>query len=107
MWSENNIAEVSCSLVSLILLENKLEFTSENFEKILQATNVKIESLWYSWFFTKFIGEKVLTSNNSKSENELINSGKIGDDYEKFEKKEIKIEKIQESDEDMGFGLFD
>lgn len=107
MWSDNNIAEVSCSLVSLILIENNLEFTSENFEKILKATNVKIENFWYCWFFTKFGGENIKTSNNSKSDNGLINSEKVGDNDEKFEKKETKIEKIQDSDEDMGFGLFD
>jgi ribosomal protein L12E/L44/L45/RPP1/RPP2 len=107
MWSDNNISEVSCSLVSLILLENNLEFTSENFEKILLATNVKIESFWYTCFFTKFMGEKIVTLNNSKSDNEPIKSDKADVDYEKIEKKETKIEKIQESDEDMGFGLFD
>jgi len=53
------------------------------------------------------MGEKIVTLNNSKSDNEPIKSDKADVDYEKIEKKETKIEKIQESDEDMGFGLFD
>ena len=106
MWDEKNFAEISCSLVSLILLENNLELSGENFEKILQATNIKIEIFWYSWFFTKITkvgGDKNIAPANLKSDENPTSDDKIKPD----EEKEDKSEKKEESDEDMGFGLFD
>ena len=103
MWDQTNLPEISCSLVSLILLENNIELSSENFQKIFKATNIKIESFWYSWFFTKVVGEKTTTLENLKSSDKLTNQDKI----EPAGEKEDKSEKKEESDEDMGFGLFD
>jgi len=102
MWNINNKSEVACSLVSIILEENKVQFTNENFEKIFKVTNLKIETYWYSWFFTKVL---------KKTDNGL---------YESEDPKPILYEKNnqinneenaqtikEESEEDMGFGLFD
>jgi len=101
MWDKNNYPEVACSLVALILLENDLPLSNENFEKIFKTTNVKVQKFWYSWFFSKVVEEKVNSS--SKIENVPENSQK-----EQVEKKETqKITEKEESDGDMGFGLFD
>jgi len=102
MWNINNKSEVACSLVSIILEENKVQFTNENFEKIFKITNLKIETHWYSWFFTKVLKKTdnglcepedpkpILHEKNNQINNE----------------KNVQTIK-EESEEDMGFGLFD
>ena len=57
MWEKTNFPKVACSLASLILLENDLKLSEENFEKIFNSSSIKIEFFWFSWFFTKLVKE--------------------------------------------------
>jgi len=101
MWNITNRSEVACSLVSIILEENKLQFSSQNFEKVFIVTNLKIETYWYSWFFTKVLEKKEVSLYETKDTEPISN--------EKSDEKNssVKKEDKEESDEDMGFGLFD
>lgn len=101
MWDKSNYPEVACSLVALILLENGLPLSNENFEKIFKTTNVKVQQFWYSWFFSKVVEEPVNSQTNTDNVPEKSQK-------EQVEKKETQPTKEkEESDGDMGFGLFD
>jgi ribosomal protein L12E/L44/L45/RPP1/RPP2 len=107
MWEKTNFPKVACSLASLILLENDLKLSEENFEKIFNSSSVKVEAFWFSWFFTKLVKEN---SQFSKQNDIAIDTTCINqNDKKKKIEKEIEPikEKDEESDEDMGFGLFD
>jgi ribosomal protein L12E/L44/L45/RPP1/RPP2 len=110
MWNNKNSNEVACSLASLILLENDLKTSSENFEKIFKACNLNIETFWYSWFFSKLLKENNLIDSKPigiiKSTNGAHSIEKKSDN-DSNQKSEILVEKNDESEEDMGFGLFD
>jgi len=114
MWDKQNFSEVACSLASLILFENNIPLSDENFEKIFKITSVKVEIFWYSWFFSKLLVESNqigATSDNTGTKTE----SKQNITREKSSESETKLNKIEkqeeeekeESDEDMGFGLFD
>lgn len=107
MWEKTNFPRVACSLTSLILLENDLKLSEENFEKIFNSSSVKVEAFWFSWFFTKLVTEN---SQFSKQNDIAIDTTDIdqGDKGKKIEKEIEPIkERDDESDGDMGFGLFD
>jgi len=104
MWDNNNFPEVACSLVSIILMENNIELSNEKFEKVFQTTNLKIDQFWYSWFFTKTIKKSSDEPNNVRAIPEKIEKKTIDNNNNQ----EIKEDSDKEdSDEDMGFGLFD
>ena len=107
MWEKTNFPKVACSLASLILLENDLKLSEENFEKIFNSSSVKVEAFWFSWFFTKLVKE----DNQFSKQNDIAidTTGINQNDRKKKIEKEIEPikEKDEESDEDMGFGLFD
>ena len=107
MWQKTNFPKVACSLASLILLENDLKLSEENFEKIFNSSSIKIEFFWFSWFFTKLVKEN---SQFNKQNDIAIDTTNINQE-DKGKKKEKEVEPIkerdEESDEDMGFGLFD
>jgi len=107
MWDKNNYAEVACSLASLIILENNIKLSDENFEKIFKSTNIKLEVYWYTWFFSKILIE------NNQSEIKIENIPKIKekalDSHNQNDNHKIRKlkEDTEDTEEDMGFGLFD
>lgn len=111
MWNKQNFSEVACSLASLILLENNIPLLDENFEKIFKITNLKVEIFWYSWFFSKLLTEnnQVVTTSDNTGIKTDSNQHSTREKSPESETKLNKIEKQEkeESDEDMGFGLFD
>lgn len=98
MWDKDSFPEVACSLVSIILIDNNIELSDEKFEMIFQATNLNVEHYWYSWFFTNSI--KKTSEIPCKIKENLSCSPEKNEESSNKEAKE-------ESDEDMGFGLFD
>lgn len=98
MWDKTSVSEVACSLVSIILTENNIELSDEKFEMIFRVTNLNIEHYWYSWFFTNNI--KITSMTPCKIKEDLSSSP------EKHKESSNK-ETGEESDQDMGFGLFD
>jgi|Transcript_77412 ribosomal protein L12E/L44/L45/RPP1/RPP2 len=101
MWEIKNKSEVACSLVSIILEENKLQFSSQSFEKIFTVTNLKIETYWYSWFFTKVLENKETNLCDLKDNKPISTEQSVENNSS------VNKEENEESDEDMGFGLFD
>lgn len=101
MWEIKNKSEVACSLVSIILEENKLQFSNQSFEKIFTVTNLKIETYWYSWFFTK------VHENKGTNLCHLKDNKPIATERSAENNSSVNREENEESDEDMGFGLFD
>jgi ribosomal protein L12E/L44/L45/RPP1/RPP2 len=107
MWDKNNYAEVACSLASLIILENNIKLSDENFEKIFKSTNIKLEVFWYTWFFSKILIEnnqsEIKIENLPKIKEKALDSHNQNDNHKN---KKLK-EDTEDTEEDMGFGLFD
>jgi len=102
MWNNSNFPEVACSLVSIILIENNIELSNEKFEKIFQTTNLKIDQYWYSWFFNNTIKKSIDKSEIAPEIPEKNLNKNVNDEND-----QKTIEEKEESDDDMGFGLFD
>jgi ribosomal protein L12E/L44/L45/RPP1/RPP2 len=105
MWNQNNKSEVACILAGIILNENKIKITDETLKKILNNLAIKIEKYWFFLFpklsdkinFDEVLGISINEKTFGNLETKKIKENK--------EEKESIIQK--ESDEDMGFGLFD
>jgi ribosomal protein L12E/L44/L45/RPP1/RPP2 len=109
MWEEKNKSEIACILAGLILNENNITISELNIKNIFFSADVKTENYWPSLFerlsktfkMENTIGfsnlNKVLIPKEEKEEKEE----KI------FDKQEATSSTPKESDEDMGFGLFD
>ncbi|XP_052693540.1 60S acidic ribosomal protein P1-like [Crassostrea angulata] len=107
--------ELACVYAALILADDQVAITSDKIATILKAAGVSVEPYWPSLF------AKALDGVNVKEMISNISSG-VGAapaaaaapagqaaapaDDKKAAKKEEKKEE-SESDEDMGFGLFD
>ncbi|XP_043514091.1 60S acidic ribosomal protein P1 [Frieseomelitta varia] len=110
----NTKAELACVYSTLILVDDDVAVTGEKIQTILKAANVDVESYWPGLF------AKALEGVNIKELITKIGSG-VGSapaaptsavaptSTESAPKEEKKKEEPDEpeSDEDMGFGLFD
>ncbi|XP_011429705.1 large ribosomal subunit protein P1 [Magallana gigas] len=107
--------ELACVYAALILADDQVAITSDKIATILKAAGVSVEPYWPSLF------SKALDGVNVKEMISNISSGAgaapaaaaapaaqaaAPADDKKAAKKEEKKEE-SESDEDMGFGLFD
>ncbi|KAK9509357.1 hypothetical protein O3M35_006693 [Rhynocoris fuscipes] len=113
-------AELACVYSALILVDDDVAVTGEKIQTILKAASVDVEPYWPGLF------AKALEGINAKELITNIGSGvgaapaaggapaaapaeaaaaPAGGDKKKEEKK--KVESEPESDDDMGFGLFD
>mmetsp|Transcript_19940 Transcript_19940/g.48339 ORF Transcript_19940/g.48339 Transcript_19940/m.48339 type:complete len:107 (+) Transcript_19940:2650-2970(+) len=106
MWNQNNKSEVACILAGIILNENKIKITDENLKKILNNLTIKIEKYWFFLFpklSDKINFDEVLGISISEK-----TCGNLETKIKKEEKEEEKESILQkDSEEDMGFGLFD
>ncbi|KAM5464467.1 60S acidic ribosomal protein P1 [Microsporum audouinii] len=107
-------AELAVSYAALILADEDIEITSDKLQTLLKAAGVTdVEPIWTSLF------AKALDGKNLKDL--LVNVGSGGGaapaggapaaggaaTTEAAPAEEEKAEEAEESDEDMGFGLFD
>ncbi|ABW98137.1 hypothetical protein HAN_2g319 (nucleomorph) [Hemiselmis andersenii] len=107
MWENKNKSEVACILAGLILSENNLSISESNIKKILNCTEVKVENFWpilFSRLMDDFEFESPVNSQLA-SEKPILKNEKDGDKSTKKPSNTSDIPK--ESEEDLGFGLFD
>jgi large subunit ribosomal protein LP1 len=111
----SNIAEVAVPYAILALHDDKVEITEENISKILTAAGIEVEPIWISVFAKAFAGKDIgelLTNISAGAASAAPAAGVAAAAAPaaadaapaKGKKEEVKKE---ESDEDMGFGLFD
>ncbi|CAG0914116.1 unnamed protein product [Notodromas monacha] len=110
-------AELACVYASLILRDDDVAITGDKISTILKAAGVTVEPYWPSLFAKALEGVDVksLLSNvgagvgaapaASPSVAAPVSGG--GDAKPAAEEKAKKEEPAEESDDDMGFGLFD
>ncbi|OAQ98618.1 hypothetical protein LLEC1_02091 [Akanthomyces lecanii] len=94
-------SELASSYAALILADDGIEITADKLQALIKAANVEVEPIWTSIFakpgtlehetLTAFCATQALEGKDVKDL--LVN--------------EAKEEEKEESDEDMGFGLFD
>lgn len=114
MWDNKNKSEISCVLAGLILKEQKKEISEENLKNIIKAANIKIENYWPIIFSRcmKDLEKELDVNINNLSSNLTFPQEKKKVEKEeninkKKEEKNDKEDSAKESDDDLGFGLFD
>eukprot|EP00178_Gracilaria_changii_P023448 TRINITY_DN70947_c0_g1_i1.p2 TRINITY_DN70947_c0_g1~~TRINITY_DN70947_c0_g1_i1.p2 ORF type:complete len:112 (+),score=31.07 TRINITY_DN70947_c0_g1_i1:81-416(+) len=106
--------ELACTYAALILADDDVPVTEQKITTILKAAGVEVEPFWPSLF------AKAVADLNIKELITNVGAGAVaapaaaapaagGADAPKEEakKEEKKVESEEESDDDMGFGLFD
>jgi large subunit ribosomal protein LP1 len=106
--------EAACVYAALILQDEGLEITSDKLNKLIDAAGVEVQSIWPSIFAKALAGkdlESMLLSVGSSGPAAAAPSGgaaaSSGGAAAAAPAEEAKAEEAEESDEDMGFGLFD
>jgi len=114
MWVNKNKSEISCVLAGLILREKNIEISETNIKNIIQAANLKIENYWPLIFSRcmKDLGNEFnidmdIPPSNSTLQHDNRKSVAKENREDKKEEKKQKEDSVKESDEDLGFGLFD
>jgi large subunit ribosomal protein LP1 len=106
----SNIAEVAVPYAILALHDDNVDITVENVQKLLTAANIEVEQIWISIFVKAFEGKNVgdmLTSFSAGSGSAVAVAAAPAAAAPAAAKEEAKKVEKEESDEDMGFGLFD
>ncbi|KAM3508118.1 hypothetical protein MY10362_001395 [Beauveria mimosiformis] len=105
-------SELASSYAALILADDGIEITADKLQSLIKAANVEVEPIWTSIFAKALEGKDVKEL--------LVNVGSGGGaapaaggaapaagGAADAPAEEAKEEEKEESDEDMGFGLFD
>ncbi|KAK9816745.1 hypothetical protein WJX72_004473 [[Myrmecia] bisecta] len=109
-------SELACVYAALILADDNLDVTADNINTIVKAAGVKVEPYWPGLFaklFEKTSVEDLITNVGSgggggggaPAAGGAAAGG--GGDAAAAKEEEKKEEEAEESDEDMGFSLFD
>ncbi|KAJ4326528.1 60S acidic ribosomal protein P1 [Fusarium piperis] len=106
-------AELASSYAALILADDGVEITADKLQTLIKAAKVEdVEPIWTSIFAKALEGKDVkdLLVNVGSGGGAAAASGgaaAAGGDAADAPAEEEKEEEAEESDEDMGFGLFD
>jgi large subunit ribosomal protein LP1 len=106
----SNIAELAVPYAILALHDDNVEITEENIMKLLTAANIEVEAVWVSIFVKAFEGKNIgdmLTAFSSAPVAAAGVAAAAPAAAAAASKQEAKAEVKEESDDDMGFGLFD
>ncbi|EPY52542.1 60S acidic ribosomal protein Rpp1-1 [Schizosaccharomyces cryophilus OY26] len=105
-------SELATSYSALILADEGIEITSDKLLSLTKAANVEVEPIWASIFAKALEGKdlkELLLNIGSGAGAAPVAAGgapaAAGEAPAEEKKEEAKVE--EESDEDMGFGLFD
>ena len=110
-----DIAEVAVPYAILALYDDKLDITADNIISLLSAANIEIERVWAEVFAKSFsnpanveklvsaIGAAAPVATGAAAPTAASGSAPAAEE----KKKEAKPAAKEESDEEMGFGLFD
>jgi large subunit ribosomal protein LP1 len=105
--------ELAASYAALILADDGVEITSDKLQTLIKAANVEgVEPIWTSIFAKALDGKDIkdlLTNVGSGGGAPVAGGAAGGADGGAAPAAEEKkdVEAAEESDEDMGFGLFD
>merc|ERR1739844_638092 len=103
-------SELACVYASLILADDDVAVTAEKISTILKAANVTVEPFWPGIFSKclESVAIKDLVSNVGSGVGAAPAAGGAAPAAaEEAPKEEKKVSEAEESDDDMGFGLFD
>ncbi|KAI8348952.1 60s acidic ribosomal protein-domain-containing protein [Mortierella sp. GBAus27b] len=105
-------SELATSYAALILADDGIEISSDKLNTLLKGANVEVESIWVSLFAKALEGKDVASMLSNVGSGGAAPAAAGGaaaaaGGAAAEEKKEEKEEAKEESDEDMGFGLFD
>ena len=105
----SNIAELAVPYAILALHDDNVEITEENIMKLLTAANIEVEAVWVSIFVKAFEGKNIGDMLTAFSSAPVAAAGvaAAAPAAAAAAKQEAKAEVKEESDDDMGFGLFD
>ncbi|KAL5221265.1 hypothetical protein ABZP36_025978 [Zizania latifolia] len=98
-------SEVACTLAALILHDDGIPITAEKIATLVKAANIKVEAYWPGLFAKLLEGRSVddliLSVGSGKSSSLPLSSSSCSLVLSVLE------EAKEESDDDMGFSLFD
>ncbi|XP_033142125.1 60S acidic ribosomal protein P1-2 isoform X2 [Brassica rapa] len=95
----STVGELACSYAVMILEDEGISITSDKIATLVKAAGVEIESYW-PMLFAKMAEKRNVTDL-------IMNVGAGGGGAAAPAKEEKKDEPAEESDGDLGFGLFD
>mmetsp|Transcript_8447 Transcript_8447/g.20762 ORF Transcript_8447/g.20762 Transcript_8447/m.20762 type:complete len:108 (+) Transcript_8447:2388-2711(+) len=107
MWEIKNKSEVACVLAGLILSENNLSVSESSIRNILNCAEVKVENYWPVLFSRLMDDFKLDLPVNPQISQEKVIEKDIKVEEKKNKKQEDNSDPQKESEEDLGFGLFD
>merc|ERR1711963_165291 len=102
--------ELACVYAALILADDQVAVTADKLSTILKAAGVSVEPYWPSLFAKALDGVNIkdlVTNIGSSAGAAPAAGGAAAADAGGAAPAEAKKEESEESDEDMGFGLFD
>jgi len=106
-------AELAVSYAALILADDGVDITSDKLSTILKAAEVDVEPIWTQIFAKALEGKNVkdmltaVGSGGGAAATATAPTGGPTDGPAADDDKPVEEDEKEESDEDMGFGLFD
>lgn len=100
--------ETALSYAALILVDSEVEISAEKLLALAQKANVEVESIWAEIYAKALDGQnlKDLLFNISSGASTTHAPVAAGNDVKPVVEEKVEEDK-EESDDDMGFGLFD
>ncbi|KTW27043.1 hypothetical protein T552_02535 [Pneumocystis carinii B80] len=101
--------ELAVSYATLILADDGVEITSDKLQTLVRSAGIKVENIWTSLFAKALEGKNIkeLLLNINTGEPTSTTGVPPPQTNETVTNEAPKEEEKEESDEDMGFGLFD
>ncbi|KAJ1823235.1 hypothetical protein GGH91_002259 [Coemansia sp. RSA 2671] len=103
-------AQQAIVYATLILADDNVEITADKLEAITKAAGIDVEPIYFNLFAKAFEGKDVnelLLNVGSAAAAAPVAGGAAPAAGAAAPAAEAKVEEEEESDEDMGFGLFD
>ncbi|CEP07464.1 hypothetical protein [Parasitella parasitica] len=112
VWLQKHMsAELAVVYAALILEDDNVEITADKLQTLVGAAGVEVEPIWFSLYAKALAGQdlKALLLNvGAPGSGPAVAAGAAaGGAAADAPAEEAKVEEKEESDDDMGFGLFD
>ena len=111
----SNIAEVAIPYAILALHDDNVEVNEENIKKLLKAANIEVDAVWISIFVKAMAGKNIddmlsaftASAGPAVAVSAGVSAAAAGAAAPAAKEEAKKEAAKEESDDDMGFGLFD